>query len=248
MGVPFHDHGEPQEAEQSPSPDNDDGSRPPVDDVEGSTEESDDEEEDELQQPEWLSTDESEWEDPSEGYVLSLAFRAAEHGAEAELAQLLPMLSVPIDTQGPDGDTLLHLSALYGHLGCVRLLIEHGHRANVADDDGALPLHDAAAGGYIEVARLLLDEAPDTLNVQDGDGDAPLHNAARGGSEEVVALLIERGADLELENGDFKTPAGLAGGGSIISELIEGAIAAAAAAREIETPPTSRDASSQEAE
>jgi ankyrin repeat protein len=46
--------------------------------------------------------------------------------------------------QGADSDTALHLSALYGHADCVRLLLDSGARAEVADADGALPLHDAA--------------------------------------------------------------------------------------------------------
>jgi hypothetical protein len=52
--------------------------------------------------------------------------------------------------QGADSDTAIHLAALYGHADCVRVLLERGARADVADADGALPLHDAAgalAGG-----------------------------------------------------------------------------------------------------
>lgn len=83
---------------------------------------------------------EGEWEDPSTGGVLTLVYRAAECGDEAELRQLLPTLSVPLDTRGGDGDTALHLAALYGHLGCARALLEGGARADIADEDGAVPL------------------------------------------------------------------------------------------------------------
>lgn len=41
--------------------------------------------------------------------------------------------------QGADSDTPLHLAALYGHAECVRLLLERGARADVADSDGTLP-------------------------------------------------------------------------------------------------------------
>lgn len=93
--------------------------------------------------PTFYSSDDSEaeWEDPSQGGVLTLVYRAAECGDEAELRQLLPTLSVPLDTRGGDGDTALHLAALYGHLGCARVLLEGGARADIPDEDGAVPLY-----------------------------------------------------------------------------------------------------------
>lgn len=51
--------------------------------------------------------------------------------------------------QGEDSDTAIHLAALYGHADCVRVLLEAGARADVADADGALPLHDAAVSSVL---------------------------------------------------------------------------------------------------
>ena len=152
----------------------------------------------------------SDWEDPSDGGILTLVFRAAEHGDEAELQQLLPSLSVSLDTPGSDGDTALHLAALYGHTGCAKILIDGGAKADLADEDGAVPLHDAAAGGYTELAALLLDNAPGCVNTPDGDGDTPLHNAARGGFIDVIRLLLQRNADPTMRNNDFQTATSLA--------------------------------------
>lgn len=86
--------------------------------------------------------------------------------------------------QGADSDTAIHLAALYGHAECVRLLLQRGARADVADADGALPLHDAAAGGYLDICTMLLDAAPLTIDRGDSEGDTALHNAARGRCEE----------------------------------------------------------------
>lgn len=58
----------------------------------------------------------------------------------------------------------------------MRLLLERGARADVADADGALPLHDAAAGGYGAICGMLLDAAPGCIDRGDGEGDTPLHN------------------------------------------------------------------------
>ena len=229
MGVPFNE----PEGSAAPSGTSHPGAdEPPASDGSSSGDAS---EERELEENAWYSTDASdEWEDPSEGGVLTLVLRAAEHGAEAELSQLLASgLSVPVDTPGPDSDTALHMAALYGHLGCARVLLEHGHSANIADDDGALPVHDAAAGGFLELVQLLLDRNPEGINAADNDGDTPLHNAARGGAMDVVTLLLEQGADPAARNADFKAPAGLAVQGSdmfaVLQEALDRADAAAAA-------------------
>ncbi|KAL4457582.1 hypothetical protein ABPG75_012447 [Micractinium tetrahymenae] len=178
------------------------------------------------------SEEEEEWSDPTGG-VLSRVFEAAESGDVDELSELtgrLAELDVSIDTRGADSDTPLHLAALYGHAECVRLLLERGARADVADSDGAQPLHDAAAGGYAAICEMLLEAAPGCIDRGDTDGDTPLHNAARGQHEAVVQLLVDRGADVSLQNDDFKTPVQLAERGSRCREILEAAVAAAAAA------------------
>lgn len=153
---------------------------------------------------------------------------------------------------------------------------------------GALPLHDAAAGGYTAICEMLLDAAPGCIDRGDSEGarrsaaaaaralgsgtacvtacqcrvcpccpihssqcctpslatplhlfqhpsclppgpagDTPLHNAARGQHEAVVQLLVDRGADVSLQNDDFKTALQLAERGSPCREVLEAAAAAA---------------------
>lgn len=74
------------------------------------------------------------WNDPSQGNVLTLLMRACELGDESELCQLIPSLNVSIDTPGEDSDSLLHIAALYGHIGCVQRLLEAGARVDVLDE------------------------------------------------------------------------------------------------------------------
>ncbi|XP_061444474.1 protein phosphatase 1 regulatory subunit 12C isoform X2 [Rhineura floridana] len=74
---------------------------------------------------------------------------------------------------------------------------------------GATALHVAAAKGYIEVMRLLLQAGYDP-NVRDKDGWAPLHAAAHWGVEEACRLLAEHFCDMEVLNNVGQRPCDLA--------------------------------------
>ncbi|GFU27116.1 protein phosphatase 1 regulatory subunit 12A [Nephila pilipes] len=67
---------------------------------------------------------------------------------------------------------------------------------------GATPLHVAAAKGYSEVMKILIQAGVD-LNAQDNDGWTPLHAAAHWCQKEACALLAD-----SLANMDIQTPAG----------------------------------------
>ena len=53
------------------------------------------------------------------------------------------------------GNTPLHLAALRGHAGIVRLLTKKGAYLNAKDDGGRTPLHRAAENGHAEIVALL---------------------------------------------------------------------------------------------
>ncbi|XP_051899074.1 protein phosphatase 1 regulatory subunit 12C-like [Pristis pectinata] len=70
---------------------------------------------------------------------------------------------------------------------------------------GANALHVAAAKGYIEVMRLLL-QAGFSVTAQDKDGWTPLHAAAHWGMEDSCKLLVEHFCDMEALNNSGQTP------------------------------------------
>ncbi|TFJ96309.1 Protein phosphatase 1 regulatory subunit 12C [Platysternon megacephalum] len=74
---------------------------------------------------------------------------------------------------------------------------------------GASALHVAAAKGYIEVMRLLLQAGYDP-NVRDKDGWTPLHAAAHWGVEEACRLLVEHLCDMDTLNNVGQRPCDLA--------------------------------------
>eukprot|EP00775_Hariotina_reticulata_P012597 gene12597-12729_t len=164
-----------------------------------------------------VDEDEDEWQDPSGGILVNI-FAACEEGdAEALEVNLQDLrndatdkaVQYSINTPGPDGDTALHLACLYGNLQCVEKLLDAGSSPNVINpEDKTTPLHDAAAGGYLNLLQLLIAKGgADLLQQQDTDGDTALHNAARGGHPAVVQYLLQQGADAALRNAAGHTAA-----------------------------------------
>ncbi|CAB3226252.1 unnamed protein product [Arctia plantaginis] len=70
----------------------------------------------------------------------------------------------------------------------------------VRDMNGGTPLHVAAAKGYIDVAKTLLEECNADPDCIDYEGWTPLHAAALWGQKEAAALLLKYGADPLIKN------------------------------------------------
>ncbi len=111
----------------------------------------------------------------------------------------------------PDGFTALHLACFFGNEQSTALLLERG--AGVAIEARnpmkVLPLSSAAAGGNVEVVRLLLEAGADVESRQAG-GFTPLMGAAAGGKREMVEMVLARGADRCAKSDDGRTAADLA--------------------------------------
>jgi uncharacterized protein len=139
------------------------------------------------------------------------AFDAAGLGRADRLAELLvrePGLATAFAT---DGFTALHLAAFFGQTESARLLLGHGAGTNVVSQNAlkVMPLHSAAAGSHLGVARLLVAAGAD-VNATQPHGYVPLHAAAQNGNAELTELLIAAGADTGARTDDGQTPADLA--------------------------------------
>ncbi|KAG8073448.1 hypothetical protein GUJ93_ZPchr0006g42992 [Zizania palustris] len=155
-----------------------------------------------------------EEEVPPQLYALS---DAAQSGNVDALREALRNYDGNINDPVEDGDTVLHLACLYGQLPCVQLLLELGASLECKDEEGAIPLHDACAGGFTEIAQYILSFSANIdgcvtrmLNTVDSEGDTPLHHAARGEHLDVVKLLLEAGACPKKENAYGQAPADMA--------------------------------------
>jgi ankyrin repeat protein len=94
-----------------------------------------------------------------------------------------------------DYKTALHLAALNGHAGCVRVLLAAGANVEAVDQLHATALHWAALGGHVTCVKLLID-AHANINAMDCLGRTALHWAAKNGHLSAIQCLVEAGADL----------------------------------------------------
>ena len=101
-------------------------------------------------------------------------------------------LSIRMD----DGQTPLHLAAIYGHSGISQYLLNNGADIKAQDISGTTPLHEAVRYGNIEIARQLLSKSAD-VECRDSLGKTPLLIlVAPEKQAEIYDLLLSHGASV----------------------------------------------------
>lgn len=111
------------------------------------------------------------------------------------------------------GYTPLHVAAVEGKEGMVRMLLKTGHQVPIVDGGrrigslvqardkklGRTPLHVAAGRGRAKVMRILIDAGADVGAVTI-TGETALFVAALAGHRRSVNLLLKSGADARARN------------------------------------------------
>ena len=154
------------------------------------------------------------------------AFDAAGLGRAGRLAELLRADDGVATAFASDGFTALHLAAFFGQTEAARLLLERSALPNVVSRNQlqVMPLHSAAAGSHMGVARLLVAAGAD-VNATQRHGYTPLHAAAQNGNAELTELLLDAGADPTARTDDGQSPGDLAkaAGHATLAERLGGA-------------------------
>lgn len=138
-------------------------------------------------------------------------FAAAAVGRRDRVDELLDDEPYLVRTCGADGFTPLHLATYFGWEETVRLLIARGADVTAVSENAlkVQPLHNAIAGGHLDIAEALIT-AGANVRAQQGGGWTALHAAVRNGNLEAVQLLLAYGADPNQAAADGTTPLDLA--------------------------------------
>ncbi|HNW34207.1 MAG TPA: ankyrin repeat domain-containing protein [Candidatus Ozemobacteraceae bacterium] len=102
-------------------------------------------------------------------------------------------------------ETLLHFAAGVGSLEIVEELLKLGAQADLPDEFGWTPLHEACAHGHTNIVARFIDVHSNLEGISKKHETA-LHLAARSGFEEIVKLLLDAGANREVRNVHGETP------------------------------------------
>jgi ankyrin repeat protein len=107
-----------------------------------------------------------------------------------------------------------------GDINKVELILEENPRLlNSKDENGATPLHVAAAKGHRNIAELFLARGA-KLNAKDHEGCTPLHHAVINNHIPLVELLISENAKINVRDISGYTPLRMAHN-TRLKEMIE---------------------------
>ena len=128
-----------------------------------------------------------------------------------------------LTTRSPDGFTLLHLACFFGHVACVKLLIERGSEVNIAakNESRVYPIHSAAACNSSKIVIMLLEAGAKADAKQQKDFTA-LMSAAMHNNLDMARALLKAGANPSQESEDDRTPISMsqeAGHGEMVEML-----------------------------
>lgn len=132
-----------------------------------------------------------------------------EHAAQ-ELQKLLAE-GAPVQYRDRVTRTTALFQASQGRVECVKVLLaakpKGEAQAAVPNRYSALPLHRAAAGGFVEVVRLLLAVADGKTHatIKDKAGNTPLHRAVDKGHATCARLIVEAEPKVAAAHDYFKS-------------------------------------------
>uniref|UniRef100_A0A8C8JB35 Ankyrin repeat and SOCS box containing 15 n=1 Tax=Oncorhynchus tshawytscha TaxID=74940 RepID=A0A8C8JB35_ONCTS len=99
-----------------------------------------------------------------------------------------------VNTQAPNGDSVLYDAAQSGNPDCIDFLLRHGANPNVPSLCSELPIHRTAyEGHYLSLRIFILINTRRAIRLS---GKSPVHSAADGVHVQCLELLVEKGFDV----------------------------------------------------
>lgn len=114
-----------------------------------------------------------------------------------EVKRLLKADPNLLESQNEFGLTPLNQAAFSGDTEIFRYLLVQGADITTSDNDASNLLHNACAGGHMEIIKFLIEEKNFDINAADNNGTTALHFALGRRFPEIARYLINKGADLD---------------------------------------------------
>ena len=127
----------------------------------------------------------------------NMLLTACKNGQKGVVQAFLKKGGIQLDKRDALGGTPLYYASAKGSRDIVKLLLEAGADASIADNQSRTALHMASQAGNKDIIRLLCDNGVD-VNGSDQQGKTPLIYAVENGRGEACRLLLELGADKTL--------------------------------------------------
>jgi uncharacterized protein len=144
------------------------------------------------------------------GMTLTI-FEASATGKTDRVNELIRQDKSLLKAYSPDGFYPLGLAIFFAHQETAEALLRAGADVNQVAKNAmkVAPLHSAAAGRQLEIARRLLELGASVNARQEGELTA-LHEVAATGQLEFARLLLTHGADVNALTSSGKTPTAFA--------------------------------------
>ena len=111
-----------------------------------------------------------------------------------------------LKAKGLKSDYPLHIACGIGDLEEVKKQLAAGKKADEASQGWEYtPLHFAAAGGHLEIAKLLVENGA-KIDVKNKLGATLVHEAASADHLELLKWLVAQGADINAKDEEGSTP------------------------------------------
>lgn len=128
-----------------------------------------------------------------------------------DIAKLMKILQPQdVDLLLDGGSNLLHFAVNLANEEAVKFLLLSNCNPNLANAQGATPLHQAAEKRLKGVSEILLSRKTTNVNAKDEDQYTPLHFAAQNGDEALTRLFLDRSASINETDAQGRTPTHIA--------------------------------------
>uniref|UniRef100_A0A452RQK7 Uncharacterized protein n=1 Tax=Ursus americanus TaxID=9643 RepID=A0A452RQK7_URSAM len=125
--------------------------------------------------------------------------------------RLLLEHEVAVDDEDAFGMNALLLSAWFGHLRILQILVSSGAKIHCENKDGLTLLHCAAQKGHVPVLAFVMEDLGDVLlDRADKLGRTAFHRAAEHGQLEALDFLVGSGCDHSVKDKEGNTALHLA--------------------------------------